>query len=764
MPKFDFLFTKAFFKATCTFLKVFFKTIIMLYLFFPILKKLTKVASLKNNTIWLYKKTPNVTSLDNGGIRHKQKRTDVAILERKRKIVEQRMIRKSLLDKPFKRNELSCTAHQSVSKFRRSHISFKNATQQPGVIMKALQMFNEIAHKWGSNKMATLIFISAIIATARTTEIEEIFSHTNKEDFAFRHVGSTVHALTHASIRINVDIAGVIELTQVLQEKVKEIADNYRKSYKKASPFMDKTLFKDTNKTIRELEKRLNEAVKRLQFYHSLKDQVFNLKSGGRNKRFIFTLTVVLATLAVGAAVTAFGMYHYSEISRLERDSGIIARDAATIGDAVVNNSRRIDELEMQAQELTAITQETDVHLHTQKAIATIQAAIARVDHRIQNIAMVIAAMASKHVAPSALEALDLKEVARQAEEQATSKGFKVLINHSMDLIQCRSSFISTETGYALFIHLPLAREDTLMQVYQFVPLPIPVHDKLHLAIDSSKDVIAINNEKTRFSAMSSTDLAACEMIGQFYFCNNNNVARKSNFNLKGKDEDMCLLALHAQRIDTIKSTCKWRINVLENIAIQLSPKRFVMYNEQPHQGRLHCPQQEGSPDRTFTAHHTTTLEIPADCFLETDSHILYGAEELFSREWDVTWSWPTGLDDITEGINFTEVHRLTQQLDSPLANKSHFTLDNAIASLKHMPHRAPLSTHMTSWFALVSTPTVFLLMILGTIAVTAWCMQGRNKSPGIATAPQLQYIVQGPPVDPLHQRAQHLGDNPPKY
>ena len=158
----------------------------------------------------------------------------------------------------------------------------------------------------------------------------------------------------------------------------------------------------------------------------------------------------------------------------------------------------------------------------------------------------------------------------------------------------------------------------------------------------------------------------------------------------------------------------------MDAMSVQISPRKFVTFDKNPHQAVINCPSSEKTTDETITAYGLSAMEVPPNCFIKTDNYVLYGAEQAFDREWDISWSWPQGWSHLVKDINFTDVNALMQEEHSPVSNKSRFALSLAREALHHLPHRAPLAASTTSWLTLISTPTG-LLLLCGFIAMLYW-------------------------------------------
>lgn len=570
--------------------------------------------------------------------------------------------------------------------------------------------------------------LTMLLLTTKPVMGAEARTKRKREDFSFRHIGSTVHALSYGSLRLNLDLTDIVESVQQLEVQVQSAKEDFTRYWQNSTQFdRDFIRLDDTMSQMDRLTLRAKEAHQRLGFFQKLKSRLFNKKAKARKKRAVFTVLITIGALAVGAlAATIYGQYNNQEVADLAKKDDIISRSAKSIGDQVLTNTGKLNEITTVVQELGNFTKNFDFAIRAQEAINIIQNSIDRVERRLMGISDIIGSMANKRVSPVALEALDLEEVAEQLETEANMKGFIPLINFGVDLLQCDSSFIATDNGYAILIHIPVARPETMMQLYQISRMPVHMHGKMHLTVHTEADIIGINEESKLFTTMTATDLAACNEVSGFYFCQNQNVALKAK-RLKHKNQPMCLHALFMQDYETVKNTCEWDISLMEASAQQLSPRKFITFNKEPHKARVHCPQSDLQTQATFTAQGVAITEVPPDCFVETEDYLLYGSDRSISREWDVSWSWPHDYEELTQGINFTAVESMISTDLTPISNKSRFALTEALAALQDVIDQAPLSASTTSWMAMVSTPTGLIVIVI----IAYLCMKTRSTGQG---------------------------------
>ena len=549
--------------------------------------------------------------------------------------------------------------------------------------------------------------------------------HLNRQaHFAFRRIGTTAHALSYASVKLNLDIQASVDILKALRANILKAKNKYARQTKGESREWKQD--HEVNEMLRMFDKlfqRVGQAIERCKFYMELKQQIFNqdkAAQSSRQKRFIFTIAFGIAALVTLATASTFlGVYNSVELIKLSKDANTLEITAATIGDTVWNNTKRIDGLATLTQELSTYVEGHSLRNSMQTTLNHMFMAVQQAEAKVVALGSIVMAMTSQRAAPNLLEALDIKAVGKKIEKQASDKGFTVLINHALDLFQCQSSFVATERGYQVLIHLPVARADAVLDLYQSVALPIPVHKDLQLSISNPKDIIAVNQDRSKFMTMSGSDLAACDTIGELYTCSNNNVAIKTDMKLQNKDSDMCLMAVFRQNVEAIKAMCSWNVAVVETAAVQLSPRKFVTYNKLRSDATITCPSKQAKDRKKhFTASGVSTLNVDPDCYVETKRFILYGADDHLEREFDVSWQWPDhDFKDIPTHSSFEKIHQLIAQSEYLFTNASTHKLE---AVLDHMERfgDAPLTFKHSSWLSLLSGATTSIAWIIIAIII----------------------------------------------
>ena len=77
----------------------------------------------------------------------------------------------------------------------------------------------------------------------------------------------------------------------------------------------------------------------------------------------------------------------------------------------------------------------------------------------------------------------------------AITKGLVPVINNPQQLSQLETSYMLTQKGINLVVHLPLTSEKTTFTLYKYNSLPIMIGTKVFAKIQSKNEIISVGTE-----------------------------------------------------------------------------------------------------------------------------------------------------------------------------------------------------------------------------------------------------------------------------
>ncbi len=130
-------------------------------------------------------------------------------------------------------------------------------------------------------------------------------------------------------------------------------------------------------------------------------------------------------------------------------------------------------------------------------------------------------------------------------------------VNYASDLFQVEVShlFDPQTLQFTLIVHIPLVSNANLLELYEFLLLPIHFSVMANVSItpDVGLNNLLANGQSKSFQTISSTDLHSCLHLGDTFFCKGRKVMETS---LKKS----CLGSLYLANAESIQNTCKFKI------------------------------------------------------------------------------------------------------------------------------------------------------------------------------------------------------------
>jgi hypothetical protein len=420
-----------------------------------------------------------------------------------------------------------------------------------------------------------------------------------------------------------------------------------------------------------------------------------------RGKRFFFVLAI-MAILAAAAAGSSYAIYHNHELSKMgQNQNTLAAAEAAAL--------RYVGKAGTSQRELAHLVQGT-VH-----------------------------------------------EVDRVYGLLETSKWDEAALGvATSDWLQHETSFIATEGGYDLYVHIPLMGKDSGMDIHRHVRLPIPLDGDYHLNIEAADEYIAVTSDGALFRAISAADLADCRKYGDFFACDRGNVVRRApeiglNQAEPTKDGELCLWALFYQKYALAREVCDMTISPQVDMVKQLAPNTFALFSSKPHQGQIICRNKQGDQKRTFSAHAVNLITLDPGCAALTDTHVFSTSDVAFTRdaaEWMVQFDWPYSSAELSHNLNTSEFHRLRISSEHEFFNQSRVPLMNALRAVTAANFLRPASP-VTSFFAEWPTLTAVIPGGAATLSCLALFLIVFLAYRHYRLAQSLQHLLNQSPVPP---------------
>jgi hypothetical protein len=339
-----------------------------------------------------------------------------------------------------------------------------------------------------------------------------------------------------------------------------------------------------------------------------------------RSKRFIFFTALFIGALVVAASSTAMGLYSTIELQNVKAEA--VAQ--GNVLEEVTNATTLLDESLIDTQEALANQRTHLDHAATAILLQDVAMAIHSIGQKISDLENILAASMAGRIAPAALADRDLETALAHMSRTANRMQHTILLRFPSDFLQCSCSFIMTEHGFDLVAHVPIAPEDTILNVYQYTPMPMPVHQNFYASINSPSTIIAVNSEEDRFRAISQATLATCRRIGTIFQCDKFNVVRRAQQIVpKAIDDELCLFSLFRRKLDHARDTCNWRLIARPETAAQINKDTFAVVAQQSHRAIINCWNSSNTETLEITAGEIMTHKLQPGCRAQTNAYIM---------------------------------------------------------------------------------------------------------------------------------------------
>ena len=543
---------------------------------------------------------------------------------------------------------------------------------------------------------STLVCLLILANSARL-----IISASDTPHVYFSKIGRTTHVLEYVNLKLVIDLAGTMDLLSALLRAMKNRQDRLLHSDTPAH-FIEHHRLKIV---------RLEELLDECETYAALKDTVDKDAAGqNRERRFVFTLIAVLAA----AAVTAFGAYTVAEIISLNSKTRSIS-DAteAIIG---VQQDFGQEELNLEGHVKRTIDMADDLATSVSSLAYIHQAehTVGAMERKMSTIREIVTAAMYQRLAPAAMQQQQYKRFLLALQQESFHRGFQLLISRTADLLQCATSFVMTDSGINIITHIPSSPVEAILDMYRFIPLPIPVHSEYHALLDISDTVLAIAPSGVIFRTLSAFDLSQCDKLGEYFICHDGNVMRKALPAMQdvSRDNGVCMYALFSQNFEVVANACNVLIVPAQTTVQQLSPHTFATYAERDFLGTVQCTGSAASNISAirFQAKQIKPVSLAPGCIVDSDRHVFSAGDRARTRTWSVNITIPLRQMQLTRDLNFSSFHEFRRHADFTLQNTSRFELPTALTHWKQWLHRQQSASALD--FLVPSHPWVSFFLV----------------------------------------------------
>lgn len=436
---------------------------------------------------------------------------------------------------------------------------------------------------------------------------------TSNSNIAFLRVGSTASETAFGHLVVDLELPSVIQSFNQFYDLVETTVDysNYSDNKKKYSKEAMKRLLSKINMIYMMSQPDMVSQVP-LEM-----DESNEIKTtlATRSRR---STTQMVTGAILGASSFLMSLFSTKQVAAIIKQVNENTQNSNIIAQQVEDNSLRIehhlnitnqmyDNLYAKISNDTTMTKEQAVKLmKTDVELAQLQLKTELTDYINGLIDL-----SNNKLSPLLVDPEKLKIAYHEIILKARKRNLQPLTDDATSVFQtATSSIFQNNTLYAV-IHVPLYK-GPLMTLYKYVPSPHFVNNSIVLKINSDKQYIALDENKSMAKQFTERELQNCKKIKTVYHCPQANILSKNLPNL-------CLYNLFSQNIKAIQDTCSVQITELTSHATQISGTTFRLLAPKPIQLFITC--DNGTEYKTIKGVYI--LQLTKQCpSAHTKSHV----------------------------------------------------------------------------------------------------------------------------------------------
>jgi len=200
-----------------------------------------------------------------------------------------------------------------------------------------------------------------------------------------------------------------------------------------------------------------------------------------------------------------------------------------------------------------------------------------------------------------------LKRIKEKIDATALANGYISYVNKITDLFQIPLSYVwqPNNKTLALLLHVPLVKEEYLLNMNQYLPFPLTQSLSLNHSLTPSvgqNDILAYSGFAT-YKILSQSDFAACHKMGDTYFCKGRN-------DLRTDITATCLGSLYLQQGKGIQNNCKFEITAAREQVFRLAHNKWAIATQKQFTTHQVC----GKTRKPVTVGPGTTITLAPGC------------------------------------------------------------------------------------------------------------------------------------------------------
>jgi hypothetical protein len=594
---------------------------------------------------------------------------------------------------------------------------------------------NVFGRTFPANFPKFILLISGLLKMSQGQQLpdpEPELINAKSLDFAkpklfFKNIGRYAATSTYIHVRIPFNFSKILDTKITIEQQYQVLLDKHE------DPF--KTIAKTTTDvsllTISGSIEDFQDVIKAL-------PQTTEIDLPGRPKRFI--------ALGIAIAAAALSSYNAYKITELNNEISTLKSKTDLLVDVSHLHEDHLHHLEDKTDktnELLADLLESNVWF-TAKITDAVEKKFQSVVHHHENV---VKSAQHHRLAPGALPHDVLDEILNHTLAVAKKRNMVSFVNYASDLFQVEVSHLydPKTMQFTLIVHIPLVSNTNLLELYEFLPLPIHFNFSANISITpdvGQNNLLAIGHSKS-FQTISSSDLHSCLHLGDTFFCKGRKVMETS---LKKS----CLGSLYLANSDAIQNSCKFKIAEASEKIFELAENTWAVYSTGTINTNQVCQAKNSIQTRQINSGDTVTIE--PGCYIRTMDHVISADESETIEIQRKTMDWAGEIADLFGRANTEGIHKAIQGLRTKYNGEF-----DASELFKELDQIKPAEAH---WTFTSPAAMIGIALALFLIGMLIWkkCFSTTQATEASLPAPS------APPMPaqnrPQPQRAQPVTNN----
>ena len=355
-----------------------------------------------------------------------------------------------------------------------------------------------------------------------------------------------------------------------------------------------------------------------------------------RPRRQVIAGLAFLLGLGIAALVTY--LFTSSQIAEVSVSAGLDDDTITLLQDHETRTTVNEESINLIKDSLINIKQDVSV---ATAALSVMRASLilAELDKELRRIFSGLQRLSIHRLSPDLIDVAGLEGVLSHLGAKVDRRGLKLASQRPEEVFRYDTSHILfTNNTLRILVHIPAYRQDAIMDLYEYVPVPITVRNTSAYAIPvPTGNLLAVDATGGLFRTLKTTDLHRCKRVMQMSYCPDENLYDK-------RVEDNCMFGLYRSDIRQVSKTCDLQFQPNKDYVVQIDDHTLIMYQAVKSSVERRC----GPVIKQEMFQGIRKIRVPPGCRVTSNSFVFDGAQNIFGspteilhREVDITHLFP---------------------------------------------------------------------------------------------------------------------------